>query len=389
MHNTYCPLPFREVALNNADILQPCCQNHSYKISIDESFEKSFNSGPLEKVRQQMLAGETVKGCDQCYREELAGVESLRQRSIKKYGIVDKVEAHAILMQFDNLCNLKCRMCTSRHSHLLYDDELTILNEPVSPKKFITNSTYNEIDKSHLKEIKLFGGEPLISPRAEEFFKDMVLSGEISKIVISTYTNGMVAPTGYMLEAFKNCRYLDVYVSIDGLGGLNEYIRRKSDFAEIVKNLKFYSSLIKLRPQDSTFIGVSTVVNVYNVNKLKDLDQFITKEFPEFELDKKFVSYPDFLRITCLPAEYKNKIQNSVQDYPAVLQFLNDEDINYFEEFIAYNNAVDKLANSSLKDVNLELYEFMQSYKSTREIKSNDLQKRYPQIDIKEIPTND
>jgi len=122
MNNTYCPLPFREVALNNADILQPCCQNHSYKISIDESFEKSFNSGPLEKVRQQMLAGETVKGCDQCYREESAGVESLRQRSIKKYGIVDKVEAHAILMQFDNLCNLKCRMCTSLHSHLLYDD---------------------------------------------------------------------------------------------------------------------------------------------------------------------------------------------------------------------------------------------------------------------------
>jgi len=36
----------------------------------------------------------------------------------------------------------------------------------------------------------------------------------------------------------------------------------------------------------------------------------------------------------------------------------------------------------------LELYEFMQSYKSTREINPVDLQKRYPQIDIKEIPTN-
>ena len=89
-----------------------------------------------------------------------------------------------------------------------------------------------------------------------------------------------------------------------------------------------------------------------------------------------------------MPVEYKNKIQNSVQDYPVVLQFLNDEDTDYFEEFIAYNNVVDKLANSSLKDVNPELYEFIQSYKSTREIKSNDLQKRYPQIDIKEIPGN-
>ena len=381
-------MPFREVALNNADILQPCCQNHSYKISIDESFEKSFNSGPLEKVRQQMLAGETVKGCDQCYREELAGVESMRQRSIKKYGIIKNIEIHAIQIQFDNLCNLKCRMCTSMNSHLLYDDELLVLGKTLSPKKFITNTTYKEIDKTYLREIKLHGGEPLISPRAEEFFKEMVLSNEISKVTISTYTNGMVIPTDYILEAFKKCRFLDLYISIDGFGNLNEYIRGKSDFNKIVENLKFYSSLIDSRPEHSTFIGISTVVNVYNVNKLKDLDQFITKEFPEFELDKKFVSYPDFLRIPCLPVEYKNKIQHSVQDYPEVLQFLNKEDTDYFEEFIFYNNTVDKLTNNSLKDVNPELYEFIQSYKLTREIKPVDLQKRYRQIDIKEIPGN-
>jgi hypothetical protein len=89
-----------------------------------------------------------------------------------------------------------------------------------------------------------------------------------------------------------------------------------------------------------------------------------------------------------LPVEYKNKIQHSVQDYPEVLQFLNKEDINYFEEFIFYNDTVDKLTNNSLKDVNPELYEFMQTYKLTREIKSVDLQKRYPQIDIKEITDN-
>jgi hypothetical protein len=217
----------------------------------------------------------------------------------------------------------------------------------------------------------------------------MVLTGEISKVTISTYTNGMVIPTDYVLEAFEKCKFLDLYISIDGFGNLNEYIRGKSNFNEIIKNLKFYSSLIESRPQHGTFIGVSTVVNVYNVNKLKDLDQFIVKEFPEFGLDKKFVSYPDFLRISCLPVEYKNKIQHSVQDYPEVLQFLNKEDTDYFEEFIFYNNTVDKLTNNSLKDANPELYEFMQSYKSTREIKPVDLQKRYPQIDIKEIPTND
>jgi hypothetical protein len=381
MNNTYCPLLFREVALNNGDVLQPCCQNHSHKISINESFEKSFNTGQLENVRQQMLAGETVDGCDQCYREESVGVESMRQRSIKKYGIIKNIEIHAIQIQFDNLCNLKCRMCTSMNSHLLYDDELSVLGKTLSPKKFITNTTYKEIDKTYLREIKLHGGEPLISPRAEEFFKEMVLSNEISKVTISTYTNGMVIPTDYILEAFKKCRFLDLYISIDGFGNLNEYIRGKSDFNKIVENLKFYSSLIDSRPEHSTFIGISTVVNVYNVNKLKDLDQFIAKEFPEFELEKKFLSYPDFLRIPGLPIEYKNKIQDSVKDYPSVLQFLNKEDAGHFEEFILYNNTLDNLAGNSLKDVNPELYEFIQSYKLKKEIKSVDLQKSYIQIE--------
>jgi hypothetical protein len=209
----------------------------------------------------------------------------------------------------------------------------------------------------------------------------MVLSNEISKVTISTYTNGMIIPTDYILEAFKKCKFLDLYISIDGFGNLNEYIRGKSDFNEIVKNLKFYSSLIDSRPEHSTFIGISTVVNVYNVNKLKDLDQFIAKEFPEFELEKKFLSYPDFLRIPGLPIEYKNKIQDSVKDYPSVLQFLNKEDAGHFEEFILYNNTLDNLAGNSLKDVNPELYKFVQSYKLKKEIKSVDLQKSYIQIE--------
>jgi len=278
MTSKYCPLPFREVVLFNGDILQPCCQNHAYKVFIKDSFDQSFNTGVLEQFRNQLLSGQPVKGCDQCYNEEAAGVESMRQRSINRYGYVDNVEIHAIQMQFDNLCNLKCRMCASTNSHMLYEDEIEVLGKTINPKKFILTTRHNEIDKTHLKEIKFWGGEPLISPRAQEFFKDFTTSGEISQVVISTYTNGMVTPSGYILEAFEKCRYLDLFVSIDAYGGLNEYIRGKSNFDDIVNTLNFLRSLMKSRPPESTFIGVSTLVNIYNVNKLQDLDSFIKKE---------------------------------------------------------------------------------------------------------------
>lgn len=362
------------------DVLLLCCR-HDTNVVIEESFDKTFKSGKLQEIRELMLAGKPVAGCEQCYREEQQGVESMRQQSIKTYGVVDDIELQGIHLQFDNVCNLKCRMCSSPSSHLLYNEETEIYGKGISWQKFVVADKYKEIDTSKLTVIRLHGGEPFMSKRAEEFFKSITASGRISKVSIVIPTNGMVKPSEDFLEALANCNVLSIAVSIDALGGLNDYFRSNSDFDTVISNLDFFCSLIESRKPGTTDISVVTTVNVYNVNKLQELDTFLKSRYPNLPLVKSMLHGPSYLRISCLPKEYKDKIRHSVADYPDVLKMLDIDDTNYFEEFVFNHRQLDNIRKESLGDLNLELSEFINNYKFTKELTSKHIIKFHSFVD--------
>lgn len=360
-------MPFRETMIVPGDVLLLCCR-HDTNVIIKESFDKTFKSGKIQEIRELMLEGSPVAGCEQCYIEEEQGIESMRQQSIKKYGVVNDIELRGIHVQFDNLCNLKCRMCTSAQSHLIYNDEVEIFGKAISWQKFTVANRYKEIDTSKLTEIRMHGGEPFMSKKSEDFFKTIIQSGRISEVSVVTPTNGMIEPSGALLETLQQCGMLSLMVSIDAYGDLNDYFRSKSDFKTVIKNLDFFYSLIETRKPGTTIIGVSTTVNVYNVNKLRELDQFLESRYPNLLAMKSFLHGPDYLRISCLPKEYKDKIRHTVVDYPDVLKMLDIDDANYFEEFIFYHNQLDKIRQETIGSFNLELSEYMNSYKHTKEV---------------------
>jgi len=367
MNKTYCALPFRETMLVPGNVLLLCCK-HDTNVIIKNNFEESFRSGKIQEIRELMLAGKAVEGCEQCYKEEENGIESMREQSITKYGIVDDIQLKALHVQFDNVCNLKCRMCTSTQSHLLYNDEIEIFGKSIGWQKLTVADQYNNIDVSSLEEIRLHGGEPFLSPRAEEFFYKIIQENQIKQISIMTPTNGMIKPTGALLAAIQQCKVLSIMISIDAYGELNDYFRSKSNFNTVIHNLDFFYSLIDQRPVGSTTIGILTTINVYNVNKLQELDLFLKPRYPNLELKKAFLHYPEYLRISSLPKEYKEKIQYSVEAYPDVLKMLNADDPDYFEEFIFYHKQLDSLRQESLGNFNLELLEFIENYKPKKEI---------------------
>jgi MoaA/NifB/PqqE/SkfB family radical SAM enzyme len=367
MNKSYCALPFRETMMVPGDVLLLCCA-HNTNVIIKNSFDETFKSGKIQEIRELMLSGKPVSGCEQCYIAESQGIESLRERSIKKYGVVTDIKLQAVEIQFDNVCNLKCRMCTSAQSHLIYNDEVEIFGKAISWKKFIETDRYKEIDISELKEVRIHGGEPFLSPRAEEFFYKIIQENQIKQLSISTPTNGMIKPTGAFLTAIQQCKVLSIIISIDAYGDLNDYFRSKSNFNTVIDNLDFFYSLIDQRPVGSTTVGVSTTVNVYNVNKLQELDLFLQSRYPYLKVGKSFLHNPDYLRISCLPKDYKNKIRHTVVEYPNVLKMLDKEDTDYFEEFIFYHRQLDSIRQESLGNLNLELSEFIENYKFKKEI---------------------
>ena len=382
-NNTYCALPFRETMLvpegsgNGALLL--CCR-HNTNVVIEESFDKSFLTGKIQKIREQMLQGEPVAGCESCYAEEADGIKSMRQAGIEKYGIVENIKLTALHTAFDNVCNLRCRMCASSSSHLLYNDELEIFGKTISNKKYTEVTVYDDMDMSQMTELRLHGGEPFLSKQGEKFFKNIVQSGAIKNLKLITPTNGTVMPSGYFLQALLLCKELHINVSIDAHGKLNGYIRSGADFDMILKNLDYFCSLIATRPAGSTTIGCDTTVSIYNINQLDTLDDFMKEYYPMVRLSKGTVGHPEFLCISNMPAEYKDMVRPLLlknKDHKKLIAIMNRTSEDYFDEFVHYHNSLDQLRKETLQDSNELLSNYISSYKSKKTTDSHDVIKLY------------
>lgn len=385
MNKTYCPVPFRETMLMPGNAVIVCCR-HPDNHYIKNSFEETFTNNELTAIRQSMLSGTPVSGCEQCYSEEAQGVKSMRQKKIDRYGIVDNIELQYVSIQFDNICNLKCRMCASSQSHLLYEEEKVLLENTVSWQKFIDADRYHEIDTTNLEEIWVHGGEPFLSKKADTFFKTLIEKKQVERLSIGLNTNGTVKPPRHFLEALILCHKLSLNVSIDAYGKLNDYFRSKSNFDTVIKNLDyFYTHLKEQRLAKETQIGVSVTVNIYNVNKLSELIEFLKSRYNDMHINIDFLHHPDFLAISTLPKEYKSLIRHTVESFPEVLKMLDKDDADLFDEFVFFHNTLDQLREENFDNLNPELSDYIKTHQQKKRVNPNNLLKYYQTVTIQQI----
>jgi MoaA/NifB/PqqE/SkfB family radical SAM enzyme len=357
MSKTYCPYPFIGASLQADGVVLPCGQYMNmtpFKKVI--SIQDTRTNGHMAVMRNTMLNGNVDSGC-QCHAEEDAGIKSMRQQAIDQFGYNEFGPLKTVEIFFDNVCNLKCRSCASPYSHLLYEEEKELYGFSLADKKYLKNTLHKEIDVTALTEIKIYGGEPLISQDCEEFFKRLLQESVIENIEIFLSTNATSKPMPNTLEAFKRCKKLHINLSIDGYGKLNSFIRHGANWEAIVENMKFFQNLSNERPQH-TVIAVHSAVSVYNINLLDQLDNFVAEHFPNFRHSKQVVQFPIWLNIQHLPSEYKQKIK--IKD-PAIETYLKIEAEDYFSHFINFHNKLNHLRNEEFENLNPLLSEYINS----------------------------
>lgn len=143
---TFCILPWVHLDLNPNGTLKICCKAQSalqgdngaaslYRYSIAEI----WNSADMCRIRKAMLAGEVLKECIVCYNEEKTIGSSYRTRQntewLSSFPILSSVversavrggQVSELPMYYQinpgNLCNLKCRMCSSTFSSQIERD---------------------------------------------------------------------------------------------------------------------------------------------------------------------------------------------------------------------------------------------------------------------------
>lgn len=353
MNNTYCPLPwiFKNIEPNGS--VAPCA-----------CFAKRKNLDPtFADIKKKMLAGEPVEGCKPCYLDEKCGIRSDRTNALKKYGIITEEKLLGIDIAFDNLCNLQCKSCSSVNSHKHYKEEQLIFGVSRADSKFLQQQYYKDLDYTHLQDLIVYGGEPLLSSNFEEFCRNLLLTDRLN-LELTLSTNGTVIPERSILDFMLSVDRLKLYISLDGYNKLNDYLRTGSDWKTISQNLDFFNSLYDRRKEKSTIIVIHSVVTSYNVNMLHELDNFIKLKYPRFFLSKQCATGPSWMSIRNLPTEYKDLLNPLLDEYPQVKSFLNQEPTSSFDEFIPMHNHQERLRICQFKEINSMFESYIKEYTS-------------------------
>jgi MoaA/NifB/PqqE/SkfB family radical SAM enzyme len=299
-----------------------------------------LNSPDLKEIRLAMMRGEWPRACDRCRRDEAAGSVSMRNymdqrfgrwkqdalRDTRPSGALEHPAVRYADIRLGNVCNLTCRMCGPQASRLWAD-----LHNAVRPQKYLlapevlTAFRDENWVKSQpvqwlmeqclpaVESLHFAGGEPLIIPEMVELLERCVQSGRAKDIDLSYNTNMTVLPEK-VTRLWPHFRSTSLVCSIDGIGKLNDYIRRPSKWSAIENNLRLVDANFKA--WNLRVVSINVTVQIYNILQLNELFDYFATGFEHISAVPGLTAlyYPEYLSIKMLPAAARKVARQRLEE---------------------------------------------------------------------------
>ncbi len=402
---TMCVLPFIHYSIKPNNAVKPCCrfQTHldehhdEFKVLNVDRFtpQEILNSSPFEGIRQQMMRGERIPGCEKCYMEYSATGGSMMNVMNERYDVekylTEKPELRYLEVAFGNYCNLGCRTCNSTLSTSWHSDDV-VLQEyypdraAIAPLQHVAfNWAVSDFD--NVEEIKFTGGEPMLHPNFIKFLDVILEGGNESHITLDIFTNTSWVPKAKVLTRLSKFKCVKIWLSIDGVGPLQDYVRHNSKWEDVNASANAWCEMEKSNP-DVYSVILTPTLNMYNVLGLSDVIDWwyelrskyslpLSLQHNAGDIVLSIVTHPSCLSITNLPhkqmvidnlTSYLNKFDSTSKDYilaskviTTITQLLK-KDINKevdLTEFISFTKDLDRLRKQNFKEMNPSLYELI------------------------------
>lgn len=366
----------------NADgTVLPCCiaEHHQHIGNVQQNkIIDIWNDDAYKTMRKNMLEGKQCSQCTACYKTEEQGGFSFRQSVNKQFaeflpyadktnadGSLDEMNLHYFDVRWSNICNFKCRSCSSTYSS-------SWAKEDGKDSVFIfaggtDNTDLYEQFKPHLqnmKEIYFAGGEPLLTDKHYEILEHLISIGKTDvKLRYNTNLSNLAYKKQSVLDYWKQFSNVTVFASLDSWGDRAEYIREGTDWLLLEQNIK---TIQETTPHVT--LGVSSVISVFNVcslamflDKIKDmLGNNVTLNFYNL-INPDYYSFnviPDTLRLRTI--ELLSKVNDrQVQNVVAALKESAYDPVLH-RKFTETTMYYDKLRNRNFSNTFPELQEILQ-----------------------------
>lgn len=262
----FCPVPWYHMYYH-VDNSTPC---HLIRNNLNQSPEEYLNGSWLKNLKQEFVDGKVPSACAGCSSREKLGLRSTRGSAWKKYlkvpegGSVDiseftvdkKSEIEMLEIVFSNLCNFKCRFCTSECSSSIAQENIKF-SIPIMSPLYQSLETSNGVAKtteknfeelkniclhSKFRKLVLTGGEPLLIKECYEILDFIVDQKLNDTIILELFTNCSVYNTKFIdrMLKFKNVNFI---MSIDGVEKTAEYQRHGTKWDVVKENILKFNSM--------------------------------------------------------------------------------------------------------------------------------------------------
>jgi sulfatase maturation enzyme AslB (radical SAM superfamily) len=362
--NNYCPDLFNSVfvqKVNESQIeLGHCCLSKRVQNVVDVDINNSF----LADNREYFLQNQQLPpACEFCTNTESSGQPSRRTYHIKPHVennyYPTTVQLENLDYNCDNICNLKCIMCSSYYSSSWIDDEIKLgFNIPTKIKHTKHNDILSKLNVDNVRSVYFNGGEPLMTRDHVNVLTHIITHGDPSIVSVSYSSNGTFAVTDELKELWSNFKEVTFIFSIDAVGAVFEYVRYPGHWDTVDSNIKEFQLA-------GVNVTVFSTIGVHNIMYVDQLYQWATDN--QYPIKVQDTNGRSNLSIDNFPThllpnlkEYLNTLPNSdiKNSLSAQVNLISDTNTSW----IKFLNQLDRVRNNSWTTALNRLYALDPAY---------------------------
>jgi len=382
----YCPMPFVTLTVNPTGVITRCMMSMKTMGTISKN---TYSNQEFQTLRKNMLDGIwDEKGCESCKNAEDNGRWSQRLKWLdreEKYlgetGIYEantnivKNDIHHLYMNFNNICNFKCRMCGPHFSNAWIPDHNKLAEATKTARPWLDQSMQKQrvdVDDffeqfgdmiSNLKQIWITGGEPFIDNSIYKFFEQLSNYADLKNIKVLINTNATKVDPQKLIP-LMGVKQLALNISVDATDKLFPYMRGYNySFDEIDAKIR---SICKLKQTYNNFqVQVNAAYQIFNILNVEDFFNWACEILDDPTaglIEYRTLHGPPFLRARTAPKAIKydallmlNRLLKRFPNNPylpdmikEVKQEQNKKDI---EDFVLWNKKLDEIRSENLVKV--------------------------------------
>lgn len=363
MSDKICLLPWIHLEADPNGQARPCCMWKGRGVGDfnTQSIDDVWQGPQMQQLRAEFLAGKQPKGCDNCWSAERAGYNSKRLNDAGRFAHHSNRPYEALAkpvyldLKLGNICNIKCRICSSDYSFKWREDERKLYGQARNTQDIIwveqdadfwTGLGKNLAD---LEFIDLTGGEPFLVKPMWRLLEQCVEQGVAHKISLHYNTNGTILPTPAQRKLWTHFKWVETMFSIDGTGAKFEYQRNPAEWHKVLHNLN------TIRNQGVTHTTICYTVNTFNVLDIPEFDSWSNSQLgikPYWNL----LHGPAHYSINNIPQQFKPQIASKINKYTDIVKYMSTPaEAQAWKQFLWHTQQLDTVRKESFSTVFPEL----------------------------------